>query len=41
MVALFFLLGRTNADSVLERMGYYLALVVIALGVLKVIFGSY
>jgi hypothetical protein len=40
MTALIALLDRTQADSVLERIGCYLALVVIVLGVLKVVFGS-
>lgn len=34
MTALLFLLGRAHADRVLERIGCYLALVAIALGVL-------
>ena len=40
MTALFFLLGRAHADLVLERIGCYRALVVIALGVYWVVFGS-
>ena len=39
MTALFFLFGWTNADSALEIIVCYLALVVIALGILQVVFG--
>jgi hypothetical protein len=39
MTVLLFL-GRTHDDRDLERIGCYLALVAIALGVLQVVFGS-